>query len=61
MLSFLTEWDRAVEWAIENNQPAYLYDVDGEGNQILIGRTRHPAFMGAQPPKHDPERDNADS
>jgi len=55
---FLNEWDSLIEWAVDNNQPGYMYDVDGDGNTILLARTRHPSFMGAQPPKHDPDRDN---
>lgn len=56
--SFLNEWDNLIEWAVDNNETGYLYDVDNEGNTILLARTRHPSFMGVQPPKHDPDRDN---
>lgn len=55
--TFLSEWDNLIEWAVENNEPGYLYDTDGEGNTYLRARTRHPAFIGAQPVKHDPARD----
>lgn len=56
--TFLSEWDNLIEWAVENNESGYLYDTDGEGNTYLRARTRHPAFIGAQPVKHDPARDS---
>ena len=55
---FLEVWDQAVANALETGEPTMLYRVEIEtGETRLIGRTRHPAFMGGVPPKHDPNRD----
>ena len=57
--SFLNEWDALIDLAVEKNEMAVLYRLDEKGGELVASaRTRHPAFMGRQPVKHDPERDS---
>jgi len=55
--NFLEDWDALIEHALANNEPAYLAEME-DGEVVIKARTRHPAFMGRQPVKHDPERDS---
>jgi hypothetical protein len=60
MSDFLKDWDKALAEAQRTGKPVTLY----KQNHMLdkprpIGRTMHPSFMAATPPKYDPQRDNA--
>ena len=58
MNDFLKQWDQAVQEAQRTGRPVELYRQDHMlAKPVLVARTRHPAFMGATPPKHDPARD----
>lgn len=56
MSDFLKAWDEAVRSAQENYSVGYVLDRRGDEVRI-VARTRHAAFMGIVPPKHDPKRD----
>lgn len=64
-MSFLQEWDRALKRAQESGRVAFVTHLErsrGISGEVITAvvkaRTRHPAFMGSPPKKHDPERDN---
>lgn len=63
-VSFLEQWDATLERARRSGRIAYLTSLErvktSRGQLITAvvhARTRHPAFMGVVPSKHDPERD----
>lgn len=56
-MSFLEAWTKALDEAVRDGQPGRVWKIEN-GIKRLVGRTRHPAFMGLPPKKHDPERDN---
>lgn len=56
MSKFLGAWDDAVRAAQENYSCGYVIERR-DGELRIVARTRHAAFMGIQPPKHDPKRD----
>jgi hypothetical protein len=59
-MSWLGVWEIALEEARADGVPGELWKFDQRSASfVLVARTRHPAFMGTAPVKHDPERDNA--
>jgi len=58
-MSWLHIWDEALTEAVRDGEPGQLWKWNREAAMfVLVARTRHPAFMGLPPKKHDPERDN---
>ena len=56
---FNEQWNEAIEKAKATGEPVTIYKQDHMlGKPYPVARTRHPLFMGANPVKHDPERDN---
>ena len=57
-MSWLETWEIALEEARRDGKPGQLWKYNRKSQSFyLVARTRHPAFMGLQPVKHDPERD----
>lgn len=63
MSEFLKVWDDGIQRAQESGEEQMLTTVVacdcGAFKLAATARTMHPSFMGARPPKHDPERDTA--
>lgn len=58
-MSWLETWEIALEEARRDGKPGELWKFEpASASFVLVARTRHPAFMGLPPKKHDPERDN---
>ena len=55
-MSFLDAWNKALREAVRAGEPGRVWKIEN-GVARCVGRTCHPAFMGLQPVKHDPERD----
>jgi hypothetical protein len=61
MSEFLEIWDEGIQRAQETGEEQILTSVVpcdcGALKLSASARTMHPSFMGARPPKHDPQRD----
>lgn len=58
MSDFLKKWDEIVRDAQAKGVSQYLWRFhEASRSFVPAARTRHPLFMGATPPKLDPERD----
>ena len=61
-MSFLEAWTKALNEAVRDGQPGRVWKYERKSASFrVVARTRHPAFMGAAPVKHDPERDKQPS
>lgn len=55
-MTFLAAWTKALREAVRDGEPGRVWKIEN-GVARCVGRTRHPAFMGLPPQKHDPRRD----